>query len=194
MLDLLYVLLSAVVFGLDQAGKRESRKKYRKRYLIVSNGKTPIESDDRRRGASALPKTGLAGSARSGGSADSGKTDKEDCPCGHLVAVRYLENRGAMLNFGDSHSLVVRLISIGLTVVLTLVYILTLGHAGKNLLKAGLSLLLGGAFSNTYDRLKDGYVTDYLSFRFGPKALRNIVFNIGDFAIMIGALLVVLGS
>ena len=86
------------------------------------------------------------------------------------------------------------MISVGLTVILTLVFILTLGKAGKRLLKTGLSLLLGGAFSNTYDRMKAKAVTDYIRFDFGPERLRQIVFNLGDFAIMIGALLTVLGS
>ena len=35
-----------------------------------------------------------------------------------------------------------------------------LGMRGKKLLKAGLSLLLGGAFSNTYDRVMREYVVD----------------------------------
>ena len=39
------------------------------------------------------------------------------------------------------------------TLILTVVFIVSLGHRGNNLLRLGLSLLLGGAFNNTYDRL-----------------------------------------
>ena len=42
--------------------------------------------------------------------------------------------------------------------------------------------------------MKAKAVTDYIRFDFGPERLRQIVFNLGDFAIMIGALLTVLGS
>ena len=44
-------------------------------------------------------------------------------------------------------------VSLVFTLILTIVFIVSLGHRGNNLLRLGLSLLLGGAFSNTYDRL-----------------------------------------
>ena len=62
------------------------------------------------------------------------------------------------------------------------------------MLRNGFALLLGGAYSNTYDRLIRKYVVDYVSFPVKNKKIRNIVFNISDFCIMIGALLIVLGS
>ena len=52
----------------------------------------------------------------------------------------------------------------GLTVLVTLLFVLTLGTKGNKALKTGLAMLLGGAFSNTYDRLKRKYVVDYFSF------------------------------
>ena len=54
-------------------------------------------------------------------------------------------------------------------------------------MKLGLSLLLGGAFSNTYDRLKRNYVVDYVSFQTPFKRLNSIIFNVSDFLIAIGA-------
>ena len=62
------------------------------------------------------------------------------------------------------------------------------------MLKAGLSLLVGGAFSNTYDRLKRKYVVDYISFGVKWKGLRKVVFNVSDFCIIIGALLAAFGA
>lgn len=110
------------------------------------------------------------------------------------VTVQHVCNYGAIFNYLDHHRIIVKIVSAALTAVLTVLYIVTLGHAGKNLLKTGLSLLLGGAFSNTYDRLHDGYVTDYLSFHFGPRRFREIVFNIADFGIILGAFLCALGA
>ena len=74
-------------------------------------------------------------------------------------------------------------------------YRVAFGRAGRtnNLLRLGLALLLGGAFSNTYDRLRRGYVVDYVSFPVKWQAFRKIVFNCSDFCIIIGALLSALG-
>ena len=80
------------------------------------------------------------------------------------------------------------------TAAVTVYFIITLGHKGKNLLKAGLALVLGGAYSNMYDRMRKDYVVDYISFRCRWKRFSNIVFNIGDFAIMAGALLAVIAT
>ena len=108
--------------------------------------------------------------------------------------LRRIENKGAALNLGDKKPAVIRFISVFVTAALTLLYIITLGRCGKGLLKAGMALLLGGAYSNTYDRLRDGYVTDYISAAGGPAWFRKIVFNIGDFCIAAGAALMVAGQ
>ena len=85
------------------------------------------------------------------------------------------------------------LLSVPMTAMLTVFFILTLGTAGKGALKWGLTLLLGGAYSNTYDRLFRKYVVDYVSFNV-PCGLRKVIFNIGDFAIMAGSLFVLIAS
>lgn len=111
---------------------------------------------------------------------------------GRLLLRRY-HNKGAMLGLGERKGLVVTTLSLLLTVAATLVFVLSLSRYGSNLLRAGLSLLLGGAFSNTYDRLKQQYVMDYVSFGVKWKPLRNLVFNISDFCIIIGVMLSALG-
>lgn len=83
-------------------------------------------------------------------------------------------------------------LSLLLTIALTILFFLTLGMTGKKMLKWGLTLLLGGAYSNTYDRLVRQYVVDYVSFNV-PLGIKKVVFNIGDFCIMIGAMLSVIG-
>lgn len=99
-----------------------------------------------------------------------------------------------MLNLGTKQSAVVKWFSVGFTIVLTAVFLLSLGRRGNHLLRAGLALLLGGAFSNTYDRLKRGFVVDYVSFGVKWEPLRRVVFNVSDFCIIIGALLGVIGA
>jgi len=110
---------------------------------------------------------------------------------GRLLLRRH-HNRGAFLNLGQGRSRLVAAVSVVFSLVLTAVFLASLGQRGNNLLRLGLALLLGGAFSNTYDRLKRQYVVDYLSFPVKWKRFRNIVFNISDFCIIIGALLTVL--
>lgn len=55
-------------------------------------------------------------------------------------------------------------------------------------------MILGGAYSNTYDRLFRKYVVDYVSFEVRNPRLRNIVFNLSDFGIMIGSCLLVISQ
>ncbi len=108
--------------------------------------------------------------------------------------LRRYHNRGAAMNLGEKRGPLVCVLSIALTWIALAAFCFTLAQKGQNLMKAGLSLLLGGAFSNTYDRLRRKYVVDYFSFSTGWKALDRIVFNLADFAILIGALCVVLAS
>lgn len=54
----------------------------------------------------------------------------------------------------------------------------------------GLSLILGGGASNLYDRYEKGYVTDYL----GLPVAKNLVFNLSDLCIFLGAFLTILGE
>ena len=113
--------------------------------------------------------------------------------CGGALLIRKHHNKGAFLNIGEKNQKAVMVISVMLTVLMTVFYIMTLTNAGKGLLKWGLTLLLGGAYTNTYDRLTRKYVVDYVSFNVPFRWLRRIIFNIGDFCIMIGAMLSVIG-
>lgn len=113
---------------------------------------------------------------------------------GGRILLRRYHNRGAMLNLGQRRGKVVTVVSLFLCLLLTVVFLLSLGQKGNNLLRVGLSFLLGGAFSNTYDRLKRKYVVDYFSFQVKWKPLGRIVYNLSDFCIITGALLSVLGS
>lgn len=113
---------------------------------------------------------------------------------GGRILLRKYHNKGAMLNMGQNRSRVVAVVSVAMSLLLSLVFLLSLGQRGNVLLRTGLAFLLGGAFSNTYDRLKRQYVVDYFSFNVKWKRLRKIIFNISDFCIIIGALFIVLGA
>ena len=123
-----------------------------------------------------------------------GRGEKEKRIANGKLILRTHHNPGMMLNMGEKKRPVVAAVSLTLTIILTLVFLLSLGHRGNRLLRLGLALLLGGSFSNTYDRLRRKYVVDYLSFPVKWKWFRDIVFNISDFCIIIGALLAALGA
>ncbi len=110
------------------------------------------------------------------------------------ILIRRHHNRGIALGAGQTKSRLVAALSVILTLAAIVCFFLSVGQKGNNLLRIGLSLLLGGAFSNTYDRLKRKYVVDYFSFGVKWKPLRNIVFNLADFCIMAGALLAAIAA
>lgn len=58
--------------------------------------------------------------------------------------------------------------------------------------KLGLSLVIGGAVSNLYDRLVRGYVVDYFSIEW--KSLKKVVFNLGDMFVFLGSAVFVLAQ
>lgn len=112
-------------------------------------------------------------------------------PGGFLLICKH-HNRGFVLNKASSKQPLVAALSLGLAVFCTVLFLVTLGSRGNTLLRMGLALLLGGAYSNTYDRIRRKYVVDYFSFNVPVEGIRNIIFNLSDFCIMIGALLCVL--
>lgn len=122
-------------------------------------------------------------------------TEGEERKIGNgLLLLRKHHNRGAFLNVGAGRGAFVALLSIVLTLVVTVIFLSTFSFRGNRLLKTGLAMILGGAYSNTYDRIHRRYVVDYVSFPVRNKVIRRIIFNISDFCIIIGALLMVFGS
>lgn len=123
------------------------------------------------------------------------KEEGESAPaCGGLIVVRKYHNKGAFLNLGEKRQKLMTLVSLLLTLFMTVVFLTTFSFRGRKLLKTGLALLLGGAYSNTYDRLVRRYVVDYVSFPVKNKKAAGVVFNISDFCIIIGALMLTLGQ
>lgn len=123
------------------------------------------------------------------------------------IVIKRYHNRGAMLNIGDKNQDQIALLSLVFSAFVTGIFTTTLCKRGKVLLKTGLALMLGGAYSNTYDRLKRKYVVDYFSVHLinmekcRSRLLKklddkfsSIVFNLADFGIIIGAMLLVISE
>ncbi|MCM1266738.1 MAG: signal peptidase II [Bacteroidales bacterium] len=114
--------------------------------------------------------------------------------CKGRLLIRKYHNTGVAFDLGAKKQGAVACLSLLLTLVLSVVFLATFTFRGNSTLKAGLAFLLGGAYSNTYDRLVRKYVVDYVSFPVKNKRLRSMVFNLADFCILIGALLMTLAA
>ena len=121
--------------------------------------------------------------------------EKEQRPIlgGHVI-LRKFHNPGAMLGLGQNRKPVLGLVSGLMTGALAFGWLYALREKSGRLLKLALSFLLGGALSNGWDRIRQGFVVDYFSFRVPMERLRRIVFNLSDLFIFAGAGLMLLHS
>jgi signal peptidase II len=78
---------------------------------------------------------------------------------------------------------------IGMLAALLIVWMLR-SHAGQKLFSFALACILGGAVGNVIDRIRFGYVVDFLDFHW--RGWHFPAFNIADSAITIGALCLIL--
>jgi len=96
----------------------------------------------------------------------------------NVFHITYVQNPGAAFGILKNKTLFFIIISI-VIVVFILIYLKHI-PSNKKLLRFGLSLQIGGALGNLIDRVKFGYVIDFLDFRVWP------VFNVADMAIVFG--------
>jgi signal peptidase II len=110
------------------------------------------------------------------------------------VWVGYVENPGGFLSLGASLPPVARTIvfTVGTGVMLLLLAVIAARHASGRWSTLGLALFVAGGASNWIDRIVRGSVVDFVSIGIGP--LRTGVFNMADVAIMVGALMLVVGG
>lgn len=102
----------------------------------------------------------------------------------------YVENYGAA--FGILQNKKIFFVIITLAVVLAITFFLIKNYYEINgFMRIGLSMLLGGAIGNFIDRLRLGYVVDFISFRLINR-YDFPVFNIADIFIVAGTGLILL--
>lgn len=98
----------------------------------------------------------------------------------------YVKNIGAAFSILEGKSIL--FILIGLTALGLIFYQVK----KRNISNIGYSLLFGGILGNLIDRIIYGYVIDFIGFEIGSYSFP--IFNIADIAIVIGAIIIVLGS
>lgn len=114
--------------------------------------------------------------------------------CKGRIRLKKYHNKGAALNFLKESPAFVKKASGAVLLALAALWCLFLPRKKNPCLMLGLSLAIGGGASNLYDRIKRGYVVDYFSFHTPWKWLNQIVFNVSDFCVIMGSLLVILSG
>ena len=97
----------------------------------------------------------------------------------HLTLVH---NTG--ISFGLLKGMLPVFILLSAAVILFIIFYAGRFSRSHGILRAGLVFILGGTIGNLIDRIRLGYVIDFIDLRVWP------VFNIADFAITVGGLLV----
>ena len=105
---------------------------------------------------------------------------------GDWIRLIYSQNSGALFGLFRDQALLFGIVSIGVVALIIWYH----GSSGRNtLLSVALGLLLGGALGNLIDRLRLGYVVDFVDIGIGD--LRFYTFNVADSAIS-GAILLLI--
>ncbi len=105
-----------------------------------------------------------------------------------VLDVTRMHNVGAAFSFLASASGWQRWVFIGLAGVVSvgiIVWLLRLKERAHGLLACGLALVLGGALGNVIDRIRLGYVIDFIHFHWDRAYFP--AFNVADSAITVGA-------
>lgn len=112
---------------------------------------------------------------------------------GGLIYIEKYYNHGAALNLLEEWPGLLKIVQTALIVVICIWLYFSMRRTDGNLDKIGTAFLIGGGLSNLLDRYTKGHVVDYVGFGFGPKWFRRIIFNVSDFFVFLGGVLVVMG-
>ena len=103
----------------------------------------------------------------------------------HFLRFTYVENRG--MAFGMLQDLTVVLAVLSMVGCLVLLVVLFRYRSHDFLSRAACILIIAGGVGNLIDRIRLGYVIDFISFSFFPP-----VFNFADCCVTVGVILAVL--
>jgi len=102
--------------------------------------------------------------------------------------LRWTENRGVSLGLLSADGEVGRWLLVALTAAIATFVAIWIWRERKRADSVALAMVLGGALGNIVDRARFGYVVDYADLHIGEWR-PFLVFNVGDAAITIGVLL-----
>lgn len=108
---------------------------------------------------------------------------------GNFIRFTYVENRGAA--FGMLQNQRIFFIISTIVLVAFIIYMIVFNKKVTNVTKLTLSLILSGAIGNFIDRLRLGYVIDFVDVRFGD-FYDFPVFNVADSCLVVGVIVLVI--
>ena len=108
-----------------------------------------------------------------------------------IFDLRWVENRGVSMGFLTAGSETERWLLVALTAAISIFVTVWLWREKRREDAIALSFVLGGALGNILDRIRLGYVVDFADLHFGD-IHPFLVFNVGDAAITIGVLLLLI--
>lgn len=101
-----------------------------------------------------------------------------------FLSLTYVQNRGVSMGMLTAGSEIGRWALVGLTGLIAVIVALWIRRERKWPEAIALGLVLGGALGNIVDRIRFGYVVDFVHLHAGPWSF--YVFNVADAAISIG--------
>jgi signal peptidase II len=115
----------------------------------------------------------------------------------HLTPIEFIPfidfyltfNSGVAFGFLDLGSRVMSNILTLVGILIVAYMLVLLKNENESTKKLALSIIIGGALGNIFDRLLDGYVTDFLHLKINNFSF--FIFNIADASITIGAVLLI---
>ena len=102
-----------------------------------------------------------------------------------VFTIEYVRNYGAAFNIFSGSRIFLSFISIISTIILS--YFIFI-RENKLINKFGLSLIVAGSIGNGIDRILNGYVIDFIKFKY----IDFPIFNIADIVINIGVLVLII--
>lgn len=99
----------------------------------------------------------------------------------NIFHITYVQNTGAAFSILKGKIFFFTAVSVIITLII--IFIMIKYPIKEKIFGIAMAMVLGGAVGNLIDRLRYGYVVDFLDFRIWP------VFNIADCAIVVGTLI-----
>lgn len=119
---------------------------------------------------------------------------KEERKLAGPVVLRRVHNKGLCLGLLSGNQTVVRYLSLAAAGIVSVCQAAALFVRKGFWKKLGLALMSAGAWSNTFDRFARGCVVDYAGFKVKDPEIAKVTYNLGDFFIAAGAVILSLCS
>ena len=108
-----------------------------------------------------------------------------------IFNLTYTENNGISLGLLNATTEIGRWMLVALTSAIAVGVAIWIGREKNRIDQAALGMVLGGALGNILDRVRFGYVVDFVDLHFGTFR-PCLVFNVADAAISIGVVILLL--